>query len=194
MKQVRRYKMQHTSGNGITLHGTTILCVKVGDEVVIGADGQVSLGPTILKSTSKKLRTLASGSIIAGFAGSTADALTLFERLEGKLEKHSNQLVRSCVELAKDWRMDKYLRKLEAMLIVADKKNILILTGNGDVVEPEDGVAAIGSGGTYALAAAKGILGAAKDIPAEEVVKRAMHIAADICVYSNHNIIIEKVV
>lgn len=180
--------------NKIDLHGTTILCVKMGDEIVIGADGQVSFGPTILKSTSRKLRTLAAGSIIAGFAGSTADALTLFERLESKLEKHSNQLVRSAVELAKDWRMDKYLRKLEAMLIVADKKNILILTGNGDVVEPEDGVAAIGSGGTYALAAAKGIIGVAPSMRAEDVVKRAMNIAADICVYSNHNIIIEKVV
>ncbi len=183
-----------TENNKIDLHGTTILCIKRGDETVIGADGQVSFGPTILKSTSRKLRTLAEGSIIAGFAGSTADALTLFERLEGKLEKHSNQLVRSAVELAKDWRMDKYLRKLEAMLIVADKKNILILTGNGDVVEPEDGVAAIGSGGTYALAAAKGIIAATPDMRVEEIVRKAMHIAADICVYSNHNIIIEKVV
>lgn len=177
----------------IELHGTTILCVRQGDEVVIAADGQVSLGPTIMKSTAKKLRTLASGSIIAGFAGSTADALTLFERLEAKLEKHSNQLVRSAVELAKDWRMDKYLRKLEAMLIVADKKNILILTGNGDVIEPEDGLAAIGSGGTYALSAARGIVTVAPNLPAEEVVRHAMKIAADICVYSNHNITIEKV-
>lgn len=177
----------------IELHGTTILCVHQGDEVVIAADGQVSLGPTIMKSTAKKLRTLASGSIIAGFAGSTADALTLFERLEAKLEKHSNQLVRSAVELAKDWRMDKYLRKLEAMLIVADKKNILILTGNGDVIEPEDGLAAIGSGGTYALSAARGIAAVAPNLPAEEVVRHAMKIAADICVYSNHNITIEKV-
>lgn len=176
----------------IELHGTTILCVRQGDDVVIAADGQVSLGPTIMKSTAKKLRTLASGSIIAGFAGSTADALTLFERLEAKLEKHSNQLVRSAVELAKDWRMDKYLRKLEAMLIVSDKKNTLILTGNGDVIEPEDGVAAIGSGGTYALSAARGIVAVAPNLPAEEVVRHAMKIAADICVYSNHNITIEK--
>lgn len=185
--------MSNETKSKIELHGTTILCIKNGDEVVIGADGQVSFGATILKSTSRKLRTLADGSIIAGFAGSTADALTLFERLESKLEKHSNQLLRAAVELAKDWRTDKYLRKLEAMLIVADKKNILILTGNGDVVEPEDGVAAIGSGGTYALAAAKGMLSLKSDSSAEEIVMKAMNIAADICVYSNHNIIIEKV-
>jgi ATP-dependent HslUV protease subunit HslV len=185
--------MSTENSSGIKLHGTTILCIKNGDEVVIGADGQVSFGSTILKSTSRKLRTLAGGSIIAGFAGSTADALTLFERLESKLEKHSNQLLRASVELAKDWRTDKYLRKLEAMLIVADRKNILILTGNGDVVEPEDGVAAIGSGGNYALAAAKGMIGLKPDLSAEEIVRRAMNIAADICVYSNHNIIIEKV-
>lgn len=185
--------MSTENSSGIKLHGTTILCIRSGDEVVIGADGQVSFGATILKSTSRKLRTLAGGSIIAGFAGSTADALTLFERLESKLEKHSNQLLRASVELAKDWRTDKYLRKLEAMLIVADRKNILILTGNGDVVEPEDGVAAIGSGGTYALAAAKGMIGLNPDLSAEEIVRRAMNIAADICVYSNHNIIIEKV-
>jgi len=177
----------------IELHGTTILCVRTAEDVIIAADGQVSLGPTIMKATAKKLRTLAGGSIVAGFAGSTADALTLFERLEAKLEKHSNQLVRSSVELAKDWRMDKYLRKLEAMLIVADKKNTLILTGNGDVIEPEDGVAAIGSGGSYALSAARGIIAVAPKTPAEDMVRHAMKIAADICVYSNHNITIEKV-
>lgn len=176
----------------IELHGTTILCVKKGNEVIIAADGQVSLGPTILKGTARKLRTLNNGNIVAGFAGSTADALTLFERLEAKLEKHSGQLVRACVELAKDWRMDKYLRRLEAMLIVADKDHILILTGNGDVLDPEDNIAAIGSGGNYALAAARALINI-DNLSAEEVVQKAMHIAADICVYSNHNIITEKV-
>ncbi|MBP7189890.1 MAG: ATP-dependent protease subunit HslV [Rickettsiaceae bacterium] len=179
--------------NKTELHGTTILCLKIGNDVVIAADGQVSHGATVLKSTARKLRTLAGGTIVAGFAGSTADALTLFERLEAKLEKHSNHLVRSCVELAKDWRMDKYLRRLEAMMIVADKENILILTGNGDVVEPEYDVAAIGSGGIYALSAARGIKQVNKDLSAEDIAKIAMNIAADICVYSNHNIIIEKV-
>jgi len=174
------------------MYATTILCVKKGDEVVIGADGQVSLGPTIMKSNARKLRTIDGGKIIAGFAGSTADAFTLFERLEAKLEKHSNQLMRACVELAKDWRTDKYLRRLEAMIIVADKNNILVLTGNGDVLEPEDKVAAIGSGGNYALSAAKALIDIDK-LSAEDIVKKAMKIAADICVYSNHNIIIEKV-
>ncbi|WPY01341.1 ATP-dependent protease subunit HslV [Candidatus Trichorickettsia mobilis] len=180
--------------NNIALHGTTILCLRKGNEVVIAADGQVSFGNTILKSTARKLRTLSNKNIIAGFAGSTADALTLFERLEAKLEKHSNQLVRSAVELAKDWRTDKYLRRLEAMLIVADKNNILILTGNGDVVEPEDHIAAIGSGGLYALAAAKALMTIENNLTAEEIALKAMHIAADICVFSNHNIILEKVV
>lgn len=180
--------------NKIELHGTTILCLKKDNQVVIAADGQVSFGNMILKSTSRKLRTLANKKIIAGFAGSTADALTLFERLEGKLEQHSNQLVRSCVELAKDWRMDKYLRRLEAMLIVADKNNILILTGNGDVVEPENNVAAIGSGGLYALSAARALIDTANNLTAEEIAIKAMNIAADICVFSNHNIIIEKIV
>ena len=179
------------SESKITMHGTTILAIKKNNEVVIAADGQVSLGNTIMKSSAKKLRSLSNNAIIAGFAGSTADALTLFERLEGKLEKHSNQLVRSCVELAKDWRMDKYLRRLEAMLIVADKDNVLILTGNGDVLEPEDHIAAIGSGGNYALAAAKALKDS--DLSAEEMANKAMHIAADICVFSNHNIIIQKV-
>lgn len=176
-----------------SLHGTTILCLKKNQEVIIAADGQVSLGNNIMKSTAKKIRTLAEGKIIAGFAGSTADAFTLFERLETKLEKYSNQLVRSAVELAKDWRMDKYLRKLEAMLIVADKDNILIITGNGDVLEPEGNVAAIGSGGFYALAAAKALMSFENSIAAEEIILKAMNIAADICVFSNHNIITEKV-
>ncbi|MFK8039845.1 MAG: ATP-dependent protease subunit HslV [Rickettsiaceae bacterium] len=175
------------------LHGTTILCVKKGEDVVIAADGQVSLGNTILKSNSKKLRTLYNNSIVAGFAGSTADALTLFEHLEMKLEKHSHHLLRSAVELAKDWRLDKYLRKLEAMLIVANKDNILIITGNGDVVESEIGTAAIGSGGAYALSAAQAFLSIETELTAEDIVKKSMKIAADICVFSNQNIIIEKV-
>jgi ATP-dependent HslUV protease subunit HslV len=173
------------------MHGTTILCVKKNDEVVIAADGQVSIGNTIFKSNTNKLRKLSGGKIISGFAGSTADAFALFERLEAKLEKHSNNLVRSCVELAKDWRTDKYLRKLEAMLIVADKSNILILTGNGDVIEPEDNIASIGSGGFYARSAAKALVDNT-DLPAEVIVKKSMEIAASICVFSNNNIVIEK--
>lgn len=186
--------MSELNAAKIELHGTTILCIRKGQEVVIAADGQMSLGNMILKSTAKKLRTLSNKNIIAGFAGSTADALTLFERLEAKLEKHSGQLVRSAVELAKDWRTDKYLRKLEAMLIVADKNNILILTGNGDVIEPEDDIAAIGSGGFFALAAARAIMSIENNLTAEEIAKKAMSIAADICVFSNHNIITEKVI
>jgi ATP-dependent HslUV protease subunit HslV len=184
-----------TTDNKISLHSTTILCVRHKDEVIIAGDGQMSLGNCVMKSTARKLRTLAGGSIVAGFAGSTADSLTLFERLETKLEKHSNQLLRSCVELAKDWRTDKYLRKLEAMLIVADKKNIFVLTGNGDVIEPEGNAAAIGSGGFFALSAARALLNHAPEkFSAEEVVTKAMHIAADICVFSNHNIIFEKAI
>ena len=179
--------------SNMKLHGTTILCLKKNKEIVIGADGQVSHGNAILKSTARKIRTLSHNSIVAGFAGSTADSLSLFERLEGKLEKYSNQLLRAAVELAKDWRTDKYLRKLEAMLIVADKNNILILTGSGDVVEPEDNVAAIGSGGFFALSAAKALLSIKNDLTAEQIVKKSMNIAADICVFSNHNIIMEKV-
>lgn len=173
-------------------HGTTILSVRKGDQVSIGADGQVSLGQTVIKSSAKKLRTLANGTIIAGFAGSTADALTLFERLEGKLEQHANQLMRACVELAKDWRTDKYLRKLEAMMIVADKTHTLMLTGTGDVLEPEDGVAAIGSGGNYALAAARALL-SQKSYTAEAIVKKSMAIAGDICVYTNHELTIQTI-
>jgi ATP-dependent HslUV protease subunit HslV len=173
------------------MHGTTILCIKKNDEVVIAADGQVSIGNTIFKSNTNKLRKLSGGKIISGFAGSTADAFALFERLEAKLEKHSNNLVRSCVELAKDWRTDKYLRKLEAMLIVADKSNILVLTGNGDVIEPEDSIASIGSGGFYARSAAKALVDNT-ELSAEEIAKKSMEIAASICVFSNNNIVIEK--
>jgi ATP-dependent HslUV protease subunit HslV len=170
-------------------HGTTILSVRKGNEVVIAADGQVSIGPTIVKSTAKKLRSLSGGKIFAGFAGSTADALTLYERLESKLEKHTNQLTRACVELAKDWRTDKYLRKLEAMMIVIDKDSTFIITGLGDVLEPEDGIAAIGSGGNYALSAARALIDV-KGLSAEDIAKKSMKIAADICVYSNHNVTI----
>lgn len=173
------------------MHGTTILCIKKAGEVVIAADGQVSIGNTIFKSNTNKLRKLSNGKIISGFAGSTADAFALFERLEAKLEKYSNNLVRSCVELAKDWRTDKYLRKLEAMLIVADSTNILIITGNGDVIEPEDNIASIGSGGFYARSAAKALCDNT-DLSAEIIARKSMEIAASICVYSNNNIIIEK--
>jgi ATP-dependent HslUV protease subunit HslV len=172
------------------LHATTILSVRKNGKTVIAADGQVSIGNTIFKATAKKLRTMAGGKIIAGFAGSAADGLTLFERLEAKLDKHPGQLTRACVELAKDWRTDRYLRRLEAMMIVADKNVTFVLTGTGDVIEPEDGVAAIGSGGNYALSAAKALMDI-DNIDAEEVAKKAMNIAGDICVYTNKNIIIE---
>ncbi len=174
----------------MTLHGTTILSVRKGKNVAIAADGQVSLGNTIFKSTAKKLRTMADGKILAGFAGSTADALTLYEMLEGKIEKYNYQLTRACVELAKDWRTDKYLRKLEAMMIVVDKDSSFILTGNGDVLEPEDGIAAIGSGGSYAKAAACALMDV-DGCDAKDIVKKAMGVAANICIYSNHNITVE---
>lgn len=180
------------SNNTLAFHGTTILCLKKDGEVVIAADGQVSFGNNIMKTTAKKLRSLSNNKIVAGFAGSTADAFTLFERLEAKLEKHSGQLTRSAVELAKDWRNDKYLRRLEAMLIVADKDNIFIITGNGDVLEPENNVAGIGSGGFFAICAARGLMDETK-LSAEKIALKAMNIAADVCVFSNHNIIFEKV-
>jgi ATP-dependent HslUV protease, peptidase subunit HslV len=172
-------------------HGTTILSLRKDGVVVVAGDGQVSLGQTVLKSNAKKLRRLAGGSVIAGFAGATADAITLFERLEGKLEQHAGQLARACVELAKDWRTDRYLRRLEAMMAVADRQVSLILSGNGDVLEPEDGIIGIGSGGPYALAAARALIGM-DGLDAEEVARRAMAIAAQICVYTNDKILIEK--
>lgn len=175
-----------------TWHGTTILCVRRGKTVVIGGDGQVSMGHTVVKSTARKVRRLGDGSIISGFAGSTADAFTLFERLESKLDKHPGQLTRACVELAKDWRMDKYLRRLEAMMIVADKEVTLILSGTGDVLEPEDGIAGIGSGGNYALSAARALAEVGEDDP-EKIIRTAMKIAADICVYTNNNLTIETI-
>jgi ATP-dependent HslUV protease subunit HslV len=172
-------------------HGTTILCVRKGSTVVMAGDGQVSLGQTVVKGNAKKLRRVGNGQIIAGFAGATADAFALLERLEAKLERHPGQLARACVELAKDWRTDRYLRRLEAMMAVADKDVSLVLTGQGDVLEPEYGVIGIGSGGSFALAAARALL-PIEGLDAEEVARRAMAIAADICVYTNHQIIVEK--
>ncbi|TVV74568.1 ATP-dependent protease subunit HslV [Sphingomonas solaris] len=172
-------------------HGTTILSVRRGNKVVVVGDGQVSLGNTVIKPNARKVRRLGDGSVIGGFAGATADAFTLFERLERKLEQHSGQLLRAAVELAKDWRTDKFLRNLEAMMIVADKEVTLILTGNGDVLEPEAGVAAIGSGGNYALAAARALLDYEQD--AETICRKAMAIAADVCVFTNGNLTIETI-
>lgn len=173
-------------------HATTILSVRKGGNVVIAGDGQVSMGQTVLKSNARKVRRLGkSADIIAGFAGATADAFTLFERLEAKLEAHPGQLTRACVELAKDWRMDKYLRRLEALMAVCDRETSLILTGTGDVVEPEDGIIGIGSGGNYALAAARALYDR-NDLSAEEIAVKSMKVAADICVYTNHNVIVEK--
>jgi ATP-dependent HslUV protease subunit HslV len=169
--------------------GTTILCVRKNARVAIAGDGQVSIGNTVVKSTARKVRPLAGGQVISGFAGATADAFALFERLEGKLETHPGQLARACVELAKDWRTDRYLRRLEAMLIVADAAETYILTGAGDVLEPEDGVAAIGSGGNFALAAARALLEYEDD--AETIARKAMAVAAEICVFSNHNLTVE---
>jgi ATP-dependent HslUV protease subunit HslV len=173
-----------------TWHGTTILTVRKGGKVVIAGDGQVSLGQTVIKGNAKKVRPLGDGSVIAGFAGATADAMTLFERLEGKLEKFPGQLTRACVDMAKDWRTDRYLRRLEAMMIVADKSVSLVLTGTGDVLEPENGVIAIGSGGNYALAAARALID--MDMTAEAIARKAMGIAAEICVYTNGNLTIES--
>ena len=171
-------------------HGTTILCVRKAGQVAIAGDGQVSMGQAIVKSNARKLRRLGGGSVIAGFAGATADAFALFERLEGKLEQYSGQLSRACVELAKDWRTDRYLRRLEAMMAVADKNVSLILSGTGDVLEPEDGIIGIGSGGGYALAAARALIGI-DGIDATEVARRAMAIAAGICIYTNDKVTIE---
>jgi len=170
-------------------HGTTILTVRKGNKVVIAGDGQVSIGNTVIKSNARKVRPLADGDVIAGFAGATADAMTLFERLETKLEQYPQQLTRACVELAKDWRTDRYLRRLEAMMIVADRSVSLVLTGTGDVLEPENGMIGIGSGGNFALAAARAL--ADSDLDAESIARRAMKIAAEICVYTNEMIVVE---
>lgn len=172
-------------------HGTTILAVRDAEKAVVAGDGQVSMGQTVMKPNAKKVRRLGDGSVIGGFAGATADAFTLFERLEAKLERHNGQLMRAAVELAKDWRTDKYLRNLEAMMVVADKDITLILTGNGDVLEPADGIAAIGSGGNYALAAARALTDYETD--AEKVARRAMAIAAEVCVYTNDQLTVETI-
>ena len=172
-------------------HGTTIVSVRKKNEVVIAGDGQVTLGDTVIKSNARKVRTLASGKVITGFAGATADAFTLFERLESKLEKSSNNLMRACVDMAKDWRTDRYLRRLEAMMVVADKESSLILSGNGDVLEPKDGLMAIGSGGNFALAAARALFNTKLD--AETIAKQSLEIAAELCIYTNNNIISEKI-
>jgi ATP-dependent HslUV protease subunit HslV len=172
-------------------HGTTVVSIRKGNQVVVAADGQVTLGDTVVKANARKVRILADGNVLTGFAGATADAFALFDRLESKLEKFSNNLMRACVELAKDWRTDKYLRRLEAMMLVVDKETSLILSGTGDVLEPKDGLMAIGSGGNYALAAARALY--SSKLNAEEIARKSMEIAAELCIYTNENIIIEKI-
>jgi ATP-dependent protease HslVU, peptidase subunit len=180
-----------SSHDPIQWHGTTILSVRKNDQVVIAGDGQVSVGQTVMKSNARKVRWLAGGTVMAGFAGATADALTLFERLEAKLEQHPGQLTRAAVEMAKDWRTDRYLRRLEAMMAVADRNVSLVLTGNGDVLEPEDGLIGIGSGGSFALSAARALIDI-DGLDAEAIARKAMKIAAGICVYTNENVTLEK--
>ena len=172
-------------------HGTTIVLIRKGNQTIVAGDGQVSLGNTVLKSKAKKVRKIEKRNVIAGFAGSTADALTLFERLEAKLEKHAGNLTRAAVELAKDWRTDKYLRRLEALMAVADKEKSFIISGTGDVLEPEGDVIGIGSGGNYALASAKVLMDT--DLSAEEIAKKAIKVASEICVFTNENISVEKI-
>lgn len=177
--------------DGITMHATTIVTVRKAGKVVIAGDGQVSLGETVMKGNARKVRRIGKNQdVITGFAGATADAFTLLDRLEAKLEQYPDQLMRACVELAKDWRMDKYLRNLQAMMLVADKSVTLCVTGNGDVLEPEDGIMAIGSGGNYALSAARAL--ADTDKNAEEIARKAMQIAGEICIYTNGNIVLES--
>ena len=187
--------MSHTNPtpwpNSSPWHGTTVLSVRKDGGVVIAGDGQVTAGNTIMKSTARKVRQLHGGSVIAGFAGATADALTLFERLESKLEAYPGQLRRACVELAKDWRTDRYLRRLEAMMAVCDRESSLLLTGTGDVLEPDDGLIAIGSGGPMALAAARALFDI-DGLDAEAIARKALDITADICIYTNHNIVVER--
>ncbi|MET4805860.1 ATP-dependent protease subunit HslV [Limibacillus sp. MBR-115] len=182
---------EQQSQSGPVWHGTTILSVRKGDRVVIAGDGQVTLGNTVIKSNARKVRPLGDGRVIAGFAGATADAFTLFERLEAKLEKHPGQLVRACVELAKDWRTDRYLRRLEAMMAVADAEHSLVLTGTGDVLEPEDGLIGIGSGGSFALSAARALIDI-DGLEAEAIARKALKIAAEICIYTNDSIVVES--
>lgn len=181
----------NTSHGLIPWHGTTIIGVSRGGRTVIAGDGQVSMGNTVMKPNARKVRRIGDGSVVAGFAGATADAFTLFERLEKKLEAHRGQLLRAAVELAKDWRTDKYLRNLEALMIVADKDTLLVLTGNGDVLEPEGGIAAIGSGGNYALAAARALTDYEDD--PERIARRAMQVAAEVCVFTNDRVTLEEV-
>ncbi|GAB4572911.1 MAG: ATP-dependent protease subunit HslV [Rhodothalassiaceae bacterium] len=171
-------------------HGTTILCVRKGNRVVMAGDGQVSMGQTVVKANARKVRRLGDGRVLAGFAGATADAFTLLERLEAKLERHPGQLMRAAVELAKDWRTDRYLRRLEALLAVADRDTSLLLSGTGDVLEPSDGIIGIGSGGNYALAAARALIDL--DLDAGAIARRAMAVAAGICVYTNENVLLEE--
>ena len=185
------YKIMKDKNNMVNFHGTTVVSVRKNDEVVIAADGQVTLGDTVIKANARKVRSLVGGKVITGFAGATADAFALFERLETKLEKFSNNLMRACVEMAKDWRTDRYLRRLEAMMLVADKETSLILSGNGDVLEPKDGLMAIGSGGNYALAAARAY--SESKLNAEQIAKKSLAIASDLCIYTNENIIFEKI-
>jgi ATP-dependent HslUV protease subunit HslV len=180
----------NAQSSALVWHGTTILTVRKAGKVVIAGDGQVTLGDTVIKGNARKVRPLGQGNVIAGFAGATADAMTLFERLEAKLEQYPTQLARACVELAKDWRTDRYLRRLEAMMLVADTTDSLVLTGTGDVLEPEGGLIGIGSGGNYALAAARALIDT--DLDAETVARKAMKIAADICVYTNESIVVES--
>ena len=179
-----------TEHSGFNPHGTTIVGVRRPGSVAIGGDGQVTLGNTVMKGNARKVRRLASDKVIAGFAGGTADAFTLFERFEGKLEKYGN-LTRAAIELAKDWRSDRYLRRLEALLLVGDPEKLLIISGNGDVIEPDHDVAAIGSGGQYALAAARALIEGSQ-LDARSIVERALNIAADICIYTNRNIVVEE--
>jgi len=184
--------MTSDNSNASAWHGTTILSVRKNGRVVVAGDGQVTMGQTVMKANARKVRRLGEGGkVIAGFAGATADAFTLFERLEAKLEKHQGQLTRACVELAKDWRTDRYLRRLEAMMAVADSEVSLVLTGTGDVLEPERGIIGIGSGGVYALAAARALIDV-EGLDAETIARRAMQIAADICVYTNTNVTLES--
>ena len=180
----------HSSHGLVQWHGTTIIGVKKGGKTVIAGDGQVSMGNTVMKPNARKVRRIGDGSVIAGFAGATADAFTLFERLEKKLEAARGQLMRAAVELAKDWRTDKYLRNLEALMIVADKDTMLILTGNGDVLEPEHGIVAIGSGGTYAQSAARALL-ENTELPPLDIVTKSLEIAGDLCIYTNRNFTLE---
>ena len=191
LKYSNSYPSIQAMTDNIKWHGTTIVLVRKNNEVVVAGDGQVSMGNTVIKSTATKVRKIEKRNVIAGFAGSTADALTLFERLEAKLEKHAGNLTRAAVELAKDWRTDKYLSRLEALMAVADQEKSFIISGTGDVLEPEDGIIGIGSGGNYALAAAKVLMDS--DMSAEEIAKKSLKEASEICVFTNGNVTTEKV-